>query len=309
MREATPNGIKKPATLQVLNKQKRGLFLKESEMLLAGWTATEKHFTKGTVTFGHEHKFGLKNENPEKGILFIKPRICVLIQSPILVEDSLDGNKLVGELGNPQIDQLFQSDKAAAAEDPDCKRRYQARTKSLVYILDKDGNVAHKNPIVLSTKGLNSTEFFSRNSGYGLFLSQVGAAYAERANLPLTNVEFDSAFYSQFIWEPELGAEARGENANEICAVVAQASPTPENLPQFAVNDSVLSFFDQLLEIPGMGQFYLTHAQKEAEKLGGRYGLADNYLAAGAESQMLLESETETITVTVSDDSGEFLAA
>jgi len=309
MREATPNGVKKPATLQVLNKQKRGLFLKEAEMLLAGWTATEKHFTKGTVTFGHEHKFGLKNENPEKGLLFIKPRICILMQSPILVEDSLDGNKLIGELGNPQIDALFQSDKAAAAEDPDCKRRYQARTKSLVYILDKDGNVAHKNPIVLSTKGLVSTEFFSKTSGYGLFINQVGAAYAERKALPLTNVEFDPQFYSQFIWEPELGSEPRGQNANEICAVVTQPVPTAETLPQFAVNDSVLSFFDQLLEIPGMGQFYLTHAQKEAEKLGGRYGLADNYLAAGAESQMLLESETETITVTVSDDSGEFLAA
>ena len=307
MREATPNGIKKPATLQVLNKQKRGLFLKEAEMLLAGWTATEKHFTKGTVVFGHEHKFGLKNENPEKGILFIKPRICILMQSPILVEDNLDGNKLIGELGNPQVDQLFQLDKVAAAEDPDRKRRYQARTKSLVYILDKDGNVAHKNPIVLSTKGLTSTEFFSKTSGYGLFINQVGAAYAERTNLPLTNVQFDPSFYSQFIWEPELGAEARGENANEICAVVGQASPTAENLPQFAVSESVLSFFDQLLEIPGMNQFYLTHAQKEAEKLGGRYGLADNYLAAGAESQMLLGPEVNTITV-VADDSNEFLA-
>lgn len=305
MREATPNGIKKPATLQVLNKQKRGLFLKEAEMLLAGWTATKENFVKGTVVFDHEHKFGLKNENPEKGILFVKPRICILMQSPILVEDNLDGNKLIGELGNPQIDQLFQSDKTASAEDPDRKRRYQARTKSLVYILDKDGNIAHKNPIVLSTKGLTSTEFFSQGSGYGLFLSQVGAAYAELKALPLTNVEFDSSFYSQFVWEPEFGTEARGENANEICAVISQPVPTAETLPGFAVNDLILSFFDQLLEIPGINQFYLTHAQKEAEKLNGRYGVADNYLSAD-ESQMLLEPEN-TVTVTVSDDSSEFL--
>ena len=313
MRSGQPTGFSKMATLQVLNRQTCGLFLKDSEMLNAGWTATAKDFEKDSVKFGHTHKFGLKADSAETGILFIKPRLCIIFQSPVLVEDTQDGNLLIGELSNPTIKELWDADKALSEEKvaqgaslAEAKRRYAARTKSLAYVITKNGNVAHTNPLILSCKGLNSVEFFSKSSGYGRFMTEVGHAYSGMMGMPITNVSYDSAFYMQFIWEPKFSRDTRGSNGNEICVIEAQASPTAETLESFAVNEQVMEFFESLAVIPGIESFYLTHAQKEAKLLGGRYGVAPGYLAGSGET-VLLEEPVPTPALNPGNDANEFL--
>ncbi|MGA1257044.1 MAG: DUF5895 domain-containing protein [Candidatus Nanopelagicaceae bacterium] len=314
MRSGTLHGLAKMATLQVLNKQTRGLFLKDSELLAAGWTATAKDFDKGTVKFGHTHKFGMKATNPETGILFISPKICILIQSPVLVEDTWNGNVLIGELDNPQIKELWDADKEQQQQKlnqgvplESAKRQYCARTKSMLYILTKDGNIAHTNPLVLSCKNLNSVELFSKGSGYGKFIEEISHSQAARDGLPITAVKYNPEFYQQFVWQPVFDMGERGPNANEICAIVSQPSPTPETLETFAVNEQVMEFFEGLMTVPGILDFHLTHAQKEAKLLGGRYGVAPGYLAGSGEAVLLEESVSAPPALNPGNDADEFL--
>lgn len=314
MRSGQPTGISKMATLQVLNRQTCGLFLKDSEMLNAGWKASAKDFEKDSVKFAHTHKFGLKADSAETGILFIKPRLCIVLQSPILVEDTQNGNLLIGELSNPTVKELWDADKALSEEKEaqgaslaESKRRYTARTKSLVYVITKNGNIAHTNPLIMTCKGLSSMEFFSKDSGYGRFMTEASHAHSEALGLPITNISYDAKFYMQLIWQPTLDRGIRGKNGNEICVVESQASPTAETLESFTVSEDVMTFFESIGAIPGIESFYLTHAQKEAKLLGGRYGVAPGYLAGSGETVLLEESVSAPPALNPGNDADEFL--
>jgi hypothetical protein len=215
------SGYQGLVTIQPLNKTKRrGWFLRKSNLETCKWTAKESDFDKGSVIWDYEHTF-VGGSAPDVGLNFIAPRLQVLLRSPLLIEETGNnpaGSRLIiGTFNDDECKELWDADKAAAdtSKPGTYSRKYGVRTKMLVYLLTKDNQRAHDIPIVLTLKGLNSTDFSDKIKMFEREMSN-SLNKALGKEVPLQHNE---KFYGTTVFCPKLVSDMRGSNGTEICAI------------------------------------------------------------------------------------------
>ena len=274
------SGYQNLVTIQPLNKSKvRGWFVRKSDLDVCGWTATEDDFTPGSVIWNYKQTFGMApNTSIEEGLNFTEPRIQVLLRSPLMVEETTGMRQVIGTFEDEEVKAIFDNDKVASdlanSKGEMYKRKYSVRTKYLIFILTKDNKRAHKNPIVLTLKGLNGTDVSDKVKLYEKEMSKC-LSKALDSEIPLS---FNEKFYATTVFTPVLANEMRGANNVEICAI--ESFEIPDYSTQEAAIESLgrLSIPDEDRESTWKYQemfndYSNQHARQDAERLGGAYGI------------------------------------
>jgi hypothetical protein len=74
----------------------------------------------------------------------------ILLRSPLMVEEIKGMRQTIGTFDDPQVKELWDADKLASdlenSKGNMYTRKYQVRTKYLVYILTQENKRAHKIP-------------------------------------------------------------------------------------------------------------------------------------------------------------------
>ena len=270
------SGYQNLVTIQPLNKSKtRGWFVRKSDLDTCGWTATESDFNNGSVIWNYKQTFGLApNTSVEEGLNFTKPRLQILLRSPLMVEETTGMRLTIGTFNHPDVKELWEADKIAAdlanSKGEMYKRKYSVRTKYLVYILTQDNKKAHKIPMVLTLKGLNGTDASEKIKMYEREMSKC-LSRALDSELPLS---FNEKFYATTVFIPSLANEMRGANNVEICAIESF------DIPDYTTQDTAIESLNRL-SIPDedreqtwkyqdlFADYINQHAKQDAEKLGG----------------------------------------
>ena len=269
-------------TMQPLNKSKvRGWFIQESDFESCKWNATEDDFETGSALFGYKHVFGQGDKkNPEIGINFIRPRIQILLRSPLMIEETGWPSTTIGSFQDPEAKELWEADKAAeavsAAKNEMYKRKYRARTKYLINVLKKDNTPAHEIPIVLTIKGLNGSDL---GENVELFHEEMGKCLSKALGQEAP-LKYNEKFFCTTVFVPTLIVDERGLNTNEICAVESFDIPdysTPEaaveSLHRLTVPDEARTLAWNQQEDPWNLQYINKHYAQDAKNLAGGYGL------------------------------------
>ena len=276
------SGYQNLVTIQPLNKSKiRGWFVRNSDLDTCGWTASESDFAPGSVHWNYKQTFGVApNTSVEEGLNFVKPRLQILLRSPLMVEETSGMRQVIGTFDHPEVKELFEADKIAAdlasSKGEMYRRKYSVRTKYLVYILTEENKRAHKIPMVLTLKGLNGTDVSSKIKMYEKELSKC-LSKALDAEVPLS---FNEKFYATTVFVPDLANEMRGANNVEICAIESF------DIPEYNTQDEAIESLNRL-SIPDEDRestwkfqelfhdYINIHAKQDADKLGGAYGIKD----------------------------------
>ena len=276
------SGYQPLVTIQPLNKsKKRGWFIRNSDLDNCGWTAEVSDFEKGSVTFDYQQLFGMPpNTSTEEGINFHRPRVQVLLRSPLMVEETSGMRQLIGTFEDPEVKQLWDADKAASelanSKGEMYKRRYSVRTKYLIYILTMENKRAHKLPIVLTLKGLNGTDVSSSIKQFETDMSKCFSK-AVGSDVPLM---MNEQFYCTTVWCPTLVSDMRGSNNVEICCVDEYEKPVYNTQEAATYSLDQLSIPDEDREstwkFQEMYNDYINqHSRQDASRLNGAYGLKE----------------------------------
>lgn len=293
------SGYQPLVTIQPLNKsKKRGWFVRSTDLDNCGWTATEQDFDKGAIIFDYEHAFGMApNMTKESGLNLQRPRVQVLLRSPLMVEEQFGMRQCIGTFEDPEVKELFEADKTAAdlaaSKNEMYKRKYSVRTKYLIYILTNDNKRAHKIPMVLTLKGLNGTDVSEKIRLYEKEMSKC-LSKALDSEVPL---QFNEKFYATTVFCPQLSSDMRGSNNVEICAIESF------DIPDYTSQEVAVASLDSM-SIPDedrestwkfqeMYKDYINqHARQDASRLNGAYGNAEGV-------SILPESRTTDVAVEV----------
>ncbi len=275
-------GYQPLVTIQPLNKsKKRGWFIRNSDLDNCGWTAEVTDFDKGSVSFDYEQTFGMPpNTSKELGINFHRPRVQVLLRSPLMVEETSGMRQILGSFENDRVKELWDADKIAAdlaqSKGEMYKRKFSVRTKYLIYILTQENKRAHKLPVVLTLKGLNGTDV---SSSLKEFESDMSKCFSKAigSEVPLM---MNEQFYCTTIWTPSLVSDMRGQNNVEICCVDEYEKPifnTQEaaafSLDQFSIPDEDRESTWKFQEM--YNDYINQHSKQDASRLNGAYGIAE----------------------------------
>jgi len=276
------SGYQNLVTIQPLNKSKvRGWFIRKSDLDTCGWKATEDQFAKDSVIWDYKQTFGMApNTSTEEGLNFVAPRLQILLRSPLMVEETSGMRQTIGTFDDPDVKTMFDNDKVASdlanSKGEMYKRKYSVRTKYLVYVLTEDNKRAHKNPIVLTLKGLNGTDVSDKVKIYEKEMSKC-LSKALDSEIPLA---FNEKFYATTVFIPLLANEMRGANNVEICAIESFDIPDYSSQDAAIVSLNRLSIPDEdrestwkMQEI--FGDYINQHARQDAQKLNGAYGIKE----------------------------------
>jgi hypothetical protein len=276
------SGYQNLVTIQPLNKSKvRGWFIRKSDLDTCGWTATEDQFTKGSVIWDYKQTFGMApNTSIEEGLNFVEPRLQILLRSPLMIEETSGMRQVIGTFEHAEAKELFDNDKLASdlanSKGEMYKRKYSVRTKYLVYILTDENKRAHKNPMVLTLKGLNGTDLSDKVKLYEKEMSKC-LSKALDSEFPLA---FNEKFFGTTVFIPVLANEMRGANNVEICAIESFQIPGYSSQDEAIESLNRLSIPDEDRESSWRAQqlfagYINMHARQDAEKLGGAYGIKE----------------------------------
>ena len=274
------SGYQNLVTIQPLNKSKtRGWFVRNADLNTCGWSATESQFAKGSVLWNYKQTFGMApNTSVEEGLNFTEPRLQILLRSPLMVEEIKGMRQTIGTFDDPQVKELWDADKLASdlenSKGNMYARKYQVRTKYLVYILTQENKRAHKIPIVLTIKGLNGMDFSEKVKLYEKEMSKC-LSKALDSEVPLA---FNEKFYATTVFAPVLANEMRGANNVEICAIESFDIPdysdqqtAVESLSRMSIPDEDRASTWKYQEM--FNDYINQHSRQDAEKLGGAYGI------------------------------------
>lgn len=266
-------GIKGLVTVQPLNKgREAGWFIDNDSLETCKWTASEEDFEKGSIIFNYTHKFGMGTNRTEKtGILITKPRLQIVLKSQLLVEEKSGMNRILGTYQDLAAE--YQADK----EKDYSQRQYNTRVKYLVFILKSDNTPAHTNPVCLTLKNLNSVDCDRKYKQFiDLMQRTLSVAFGEDHPL-IRNGQFPAICS----FNVELGFEEAGAANNEVVAIRGFEAPdystveaAQESLMALTVPDSLWKQTWALQNSSAMQQYIMAHSAADAEKLGGRYGVA-----------------------------------
>jgi hypothetical protein len=276
------SGYQNLVTIQPLNKSKtRGWFIRKSDLDTCGWTAQESDFDKGSVIWDYKQTFGMApNTSIEEGLNFTAPKIQILLRSPLMVEQTTGMRSTIGTFENEDVKALWDEDREKAdlanSKGEMYKRQYSVRTKYLIYILTKENVRAHKTPIVLTVKGLNGTDLSEKVKLYEKEMSKC-LSKALDAEVPM---QFNEKFHATTVFCPALVNDMRGANNVEICAVEGF------DIPDYSTKEDAIASLDRLTipdedrestwKFQEMFEDYINiHAQQDAKRLKGAYGMAD----------------------------------
>ena len=276
------SGYQPLVTIQPLNKsKKRGWFIRNSDLDNCGWSAEVSDFEKGSVIFDYEQTFGMPpNTSKELGINFQRPRVQVLLCSPLMVEQTSGMRQVIGTFEDPDVKAMFDDDKVAAdlaaSKGEMYKRQYAVRTKYLIYLLTAENKRAHKIPLVLTLKGLNGTDVNNSIKAFQIDMSKCFSK-AVGSEVPLA---MNDQFYCTTIWTPTLVSDMRGQNNVEICAVDEYEKPvynTQEaaafSLDQFSIPDEDRESTWKFQEM--YNDYINQHSKQDASRLNGAYGIKE----------------------------------
>ena len=274
------SGYQNLVTIQPLNKAKtRGWFIENCDFDTCGWSATEADFAKGSAIWNYKHNFGVAPHTKLKeGINFTQPRMQILLRSPLMVEEIKGMRQTIGTFDDPQVKELWDADKLASdlenSKGNMYTRKYQVRTKYLVYILTQENKRAHKIPIVLTIKGLNGMDFSEKVKLYEKEMSKC-LSKALDSEVPLA---FNEKFYATTVFAPVLANEMRGANNVEICAIESFDIPdytdqavAVESLSRMSIPDEDRASTWKYQEM--FHDYINIHSKQDADKLGGAYGI------------------------------------
>jgi len=276
------SGYQPLVTIQPLNKsKKRGWFIRNSDLDNCGWSAEVSDFEKGSVSFDYEQTFGMPpNTSKELGINFHRPRVQILLKSPLMVEETSGMRQVIGTFDDPEVKELWDADKTASelanSKGEMYKRRYSVRTKYLIYVLTKENKRAHKIPIVLTLKGLNGTDV---NTSIKEFEQDMSKCFSKAvgSEVPLM---MNEQFYCTTVWCPTLVSDMRGQNNVEICCVDEYEKPvynTQEaatySMDQFSIPDEDRESTWKFQEM--YNDYINQHSRQDASRLNGAYGIKE----------------------------------
>jgi len=276
------SGYQPLVTIQPLNKsKKRGWFVRNSDLDNCGWSAEVSDFEKGSVSFDYEQTFGMPpNTSKELGINFHRPRVQILLKSPLMVEETSGMRQVIGTFEDPAVKELWDADKTASelanSKGEMYKRRYSVRTKYLIYILTTENKRAHKIPIVLTLKGLNGTDV---NTSIKEFEQDMSKCFSKAvgSDVPLM---MNEQFYCTTVWCPTLVSDMRGQNNVEICCVDEYEKPvytTQEaatySMDQFSIPDEDRESTWKFQEM--YNDYINQHSRQDASRLNGAYGIKE----------------------------------
>ena len=293
------SGYQNLVTIQPLNKSKtRGWFVRTFDLDICGWSAGETDFAKGSVIWNYKQTFGMApNTSVEEGLNFIRPRLQILLRSPLMVEETTGMRQTIGTFDNPGVKKLWDADKLASdlanSKGEMYRRKYSVRTKYLVYILTQENKRAHKIPMVLTLKGLNGTDTAEKIKLYEKEMSKC-LSKALDSEIPLA---FNEKFYATTVFLPVLANEMRGANNVEICAIESFDIPDYSDQNTAIESLSRLSIPDEDRESTWKYQkmfddYINIHAKQDADKLGGAYGIKEGV-------EILPASRTESVEAKV----------
>lgn len=276
------SGYQNLVTIQPLNKSKvRGWFVRNSDLDTCGWTASKSDFAADSVIWNYKQTFGVApNTSVEEGLNFVKPRLQILLRSPLMVEETSGMRQVIGTFDNPEVKELFEADKIASdlanSKGEMYRRKYSVRTKYLVYLLTEENKRAHKIPMVLTLKGLNGTDVSDKVRLYEKEMSKC-LSKALDAEVPLS---FNEKFYATTVFVPVLANEMRGANNVEICAIESFDIPEYNTQDEAVESLNRLSIPDEDRESTWKFQelfhdYINIHAKQDADKLSGAYGIKD----------------------------------
>jgi len=291
-------GYQKLGTLQILNDvkldgkaKKRGWFLKNEDLKSADWTASLTDFDKGSTIFDYQHKFGGVDSKFEGGILFTQINVQILYISPLAIESTreiknyrpgidLKPGTTIGPWGEPGPMEAWNADKAAAdlaqSKNETYDRKYRIRTKYLVFILNKNKQRAHANPIVLTVKSLNGVDLSEKLK---LFRKEMDCCWSKFKNFTAP-MAMNDKFHACTIFQPTLSDTVAGAHSNEICGVESFEIPdysTEEaaaaSIDRFLINTD--EFQDSWAQREAYANFYEEHSKQTADRLNGAHGIVE----------------------------------
>lgn len=266
-------GIKGFVTLQPLNKSKEaGWFLEMNDLETCKWTASEEDFAPGRVINNYTHTFGRGDKRTEKrGILFVKPKLQIIMKSQLLIEDKTDRNRIIGSYAEKQNE--YEADR----ELPSTERKYNTRVKHLIHILKEDNTPAHEKPIVLTLKNLNSVDMDKKFKVY-MDHMQKALSVAMGEDHPLLR---GHQYTGICVFDCKLGFERVGMNDTEVVNIVDYVLPdvstvesAQEALLNLTVPDTNWERTWEMQESKALQAYIMVHSEQDALRLNGAYGPA-----------------------------------
>jgi hypothetical protein len=196
---------------QVINHmeaEKVGLFIKDKYLAGINWQGQEPN---------HKHTFS--SGKPEMGVLLQSPRMHILDISPRYVEQRDDG-KIIGMYESPDGYDMYQ----ALGKDKVVLRRFY-----LLQLVDDKNNNLHSVPIVLSIKGVASSQF---GEAYKQFQRELEVAFARFENT--TVAEKRREFHRLGVFQPTFTPSHEPKDAvnpkdrSWVAVVTSYKSPNPD---------------------------------------------------------------------------------
>lgn len=235
------------ANMKAINKAPDfGFWLDKKSLSTAGWHGLPHNGIEKTIKFG-------KQNTPEEGILFHKPNMIIIDQSPRFVEVTNEGElackaaQKAKEAGQPYEQSFLRLEKANAFIDiycdqtgstidengfpyggsilydelrsiPDASRYISMRTLYLVFLLDDKYEMLHSTPVVLSLRGLAAVEFSGAVTQFGkAVLGEIAASDTQYSKL--SNAKASVRGLRNFYFTVELEGGTGGANNNWITKV------------------------------------------------------------------------------------------
>lgn len=225
--EFTGNMNKLPGCQLLNDKSKPGLFIKEENIKLSGWTGGAKDGEK----YNHVYNDGSKNP----GLFFQSPRMHIILNTPRFIEVTKNGEKknfgkrgdIVGIYDNNQ--DLYEEMAEGAT----------LRTFYLIYLVGVKNENLHKVPFVLSVHGVAAAQF---GKSLNQFYMMTDTAYAERENTGYRPM--NDQFHCLAVFNPTFEVSMEGsEEKSAVCVAKSFAEPTPATLDKFFCLDKADTFW------------------------------------------------------------------
>ena len=283
------DGYSKFVTMQPVNKSdKAGYFVQMDQLSKIDWTAKIDDFDANTVTWNYLHTFGTKKDiksyRPNiPGLLFNKPKIQIVLRSPLLVREKHNiGSglrQIIGTFNDPEVKKKFDDDKgqiaAASITNSHYSSKYEVVTKYLVYILDMNNRRCHKTPMVLIMKGLNGVNFADRLKEFEKDMTEC----LKTVTGDSTPYKMNEKFFGTCIFEPDLIYSREGMNDTQVVWVDSYTKPIYKTAEEALMwmNQLSIPAEDRASTWEDQGAFddYINmHSLMEQKDTGGAYGLA-----------------------------------
>lgn len=264
--------MNKLPSCQLLNdKSKPGLFIKEENVKLAGWTGGAKDGEKYTHVYNDNSK--------EAGLFFGSPRMHVILNTPRFIEITKKGDKDMGFGKKGTIVGIYDNNQDLYKE---MGEGATLRTFYLLYLVGAKNENLHKVPFVLSVHGVAAAQF---GKSLNQFYMMADTAYAEKMNTGYRPL--NDQFHCLAIFNPIFEVSMEGaEEKSPVCVAKTFVEPSVKDLDKFFCFDKSDAFW-------AMQQSSAKFAQRYMKQTADSIGIHRVLPAAQVEMEEFSESDVE----------------